>query len=594
MQNLPPHLKQYIVDQNYNKYTYRDHAVWRCTLRQLKSFLFQNAHSCYASGLEKTGISTDCIPRISDISEHLKNYGWQAVPVSGFIPPAAFMELQALGFLPIASEIRSLDQITYTPAPDIIHEAAGHAPILIDPHFSEYLQNYAQVASKAIINKEDIKLYQAIRILSDLKESATSSPKNINQAEKNLKQATDQMKQPSEAALLARMNWWTAEYGLIGDLKSPKIYGAGLLSSLFESQHALTPQVKKISFSLECLNYSYDITKPQQQLFVVESFPSLSQALKDMEKTMAFYQGGTYGLKLAKRSQTVNTLEYNSGLQVAGILSDYKEQKAQPIYINLQGPVQLCYQGKVIPGHDKKRHPQGFGSPIGQVKNFNKCLSQASQTELERLGFKVKDEGPLLQGLQIKYLTGHRVHLSFQSGVEVKGRAISMHCKDYTPLIITFKDCQVSYKEEVLFHLDWGEFDMAVGDSIVSVFSGPSDRKAYGPIDSFVSSKKPSFIQAVDHSKAKTLENLYAKVRHLRQENPTKLHLFKNVLDALEDFPDEWLLRLEILEASYHEGLPEVSCSWQEDLKMKLKELIQTNEQHAKMIRNGCRMALNK
>ena len=93
MQNLPPHLKQYIVDQNYNKYTYRDHAVWRCTLRQLKSFLFQNAHSCYASGLEKTGISTDCIPRISDISEHLKNYNWQAVPVSGFIPPAAFMEL---------------------------------------------------------------------------------------------------------------------------------------------------------------------------------------------------------------------------------------------------------------------------------------------------------------------------------------------------------------------------------------------------------------------------------------------------------------------------------------------------------------------
>ena len=295
--NLPIHLKKYIVDQNHDRYTAKDHAVWRCVLRQLKHFLLENAHECYKNGLDKTGISIESIPKIADISFKLEKYGWRALPVSGFIPPAAFMELQALGFLPVASDIRTLEQITYTPAPDIIHETAGHAPILIDPSFTEYLRSYAQVAYKAIINKEDLDLYQAIRTLSDIKESSDSSNDEIKQAEDDLKEATEKMGNPSEAALLARMNWWTAEYGLIGNMQSPKIYGAGLLSSIAESSDALTPKVKKIPFSLKCLEYSYDITKPQPQLFVVDSFETLTKALKDIEKTMAFYRGGIYGLK---------------------------------------------------------------------------------------------------------------------------------------------------------------------------------------------------------------------------------------------------------------------------------------------------------
>ena len=95
MELLPSHLKKYVVEQNYEKYSPVDHAVWRFILRQLKSFLSKHAHECYLEGLQKTGIEIERIPKISDISEKLSKFGWRAIPVSGFIPPAAFMELQS-------------------------------------------------------------------------------------------------------------------------------------------------------------------------------------------------------------------------------------------------------------------------------------------------------------------------------------------------------------------------------------------------------------------------------------------------------------------------------------------------------------------
>ena len=593
--NLPIHLRGYVVNQNYDKYTAKDHAVWRCTLRQLRHFLLKNAHECYKDGLDKTGISTESIPKISDISRKLENYGWKALPVSGFIPPAAFMELQALGFLPIASDIRTLKQITYTPAPDIVHEAAGHAPILINSSFAKYLGSYAQVAYKAIINKEDLDLYQAIRILSDIKESSTSSDDEIKQAENNLKEATEKMGDPSEAALLARMNWWTAEYGLIGDMKSPKVYGAGLLSSISESQEALTSKVKKIPFSLKCLEYSYDITKPQPQLFVVDSFETLTKTLKDMEKTMAFYRGGSYGLEIAKKSQTVNTVECNSGLQICGTLINYKVEQSEPIFIQMQGPTQLCYKKQVIPGHDKKRHPHGFSCPVGKLKGYNQCLSEWSN--LEPLGLKKENRDltteKRINSLQIKYylLKPNKVQLLFQSGIKVSGIPICLQeTEDKIPLIITFKDCTVSYYDEVLFDPSWGEFDMAIGSSICSVFSGPSDRKAYGETDTFLNQKKePTKTQS---EKERQLYHLYFQVRHIRLNlnnlKNTSSQL-KEILDiSKKDFKEDWLLPLEVFELSCR---IHPTPDWQKSLRERLIELSLSHKNHAQMIHTGMEIA---
>src|SRR5436190_22992070 len=93
---LPVHLHPFIVDQNYERYTPEDQAVWRYIMRQLRGFLSQHAHESYLQGLSKTGILIDQIPRIEDIDERLEEIGWGAVAVSGFIPPGAFMEFQAL------------------------------------------------------------------------------------------------------------------------------------------------------------------------------------------------------------------------------------------------------------------------------------------------------------------------------------------------------------------------------------------------------------------------------------------------------------------------------------------------------------------
>ena len=217
-------------------------ALYNATIER---FLTSNAHEAYLDGLMNTGLSIETIPHIEEMNRALNKFGWSAIPISGFIPPAAFMEFQSLGVLPIASDIRTIDHILYTPAPDIVHESAGHAPILIDSEFSRYLRQYAEVATKAIFCKEDLEMYDAIRNLSDIKEHPESTTEQIKQAEVQLEKISKTIRFVSEAAYLSRMNWWTAEYGLIGDVRNPKIFGAGLLSSIGESRSCLKENVKK-------------------------------------------------------------------------------------------------------------------------------------------------------------------------------------------------------------------------------------------------------------------------------------------------------------------------------------------------------------
>ena len=104
----------------------------------------------------------------------LKEIGWAAVSVDGFIPPNAFMEFQAYNVLVIASDMRTINHIEYTPAPDIIHEAAGHAPIIANPEYAEYLRRFGEIGSKAISSAKDYEMYEAIRLLSILKENPNS------------------------------------------------------------------------------------------------------------------------------------------------------------------------------------------------------------------------------------------------------------------------------------------------------------------------------------------------------------------------------------------------------------------------------------
>lgn len=341
MREIPGHLLRYTAEQDYSVYTFEDQAVWRFIMRQLFQYLKDHAHPVYVDGLKKTGISIDTIPNISEMDNMLSNFGWRAVPVSGFIPPAAFMSFQAHRILPIACEMRSIENILYTPAPDIVHEAAGHAPILIDKDFTTYLSAYSEVAQKAIISSEDIALYEAIRDLSDIKENSNSTPDEVKTAEKHLSKTANAMTYVSEAQLLGRMNWWTAEYGLIGELSNPKLFGAGLLSSIGEARNALN-KPKLIEFDIKCLDFSYDITEQQPQLFVAKNFGTLVSALKEMGQSMAFSLGGNEGLKKAKRAKSVCTVELSNGNFYSGIVEDYSLSDAENILsLDMKAPCLL-------------------------------------------------------------------------------------------------------------------------------------------------------------------------------------------------------------------------------------------------------------
>ena len=568
---IPPHLKRYVVEQDYSRYTPVDQAVWRHIMQKLTAFLQSHAHPCYLSGLTNTGISIEEIPRVEVISHKLEEFGWRAISVSGFIPPAAFMELQSLGFLPIASDMRSVDHMEYTPAPDIVHEAAGHAPILIEPEFAAYLKAYAQVARRAILSSEDIAQYEAIRLLSDLKEDPNSTTEQVQAAEANLNQVSSSMTFVSEAALLGRMNWWTAEYGLIGPIENPKIFGAGLLSSIGEAKACFEPRVKKLPLTVECVNFSYDITEQQPQLFVTPDFAHLSQVLEDLAKTLAYRVGGRPSLEKARRAKCVNTVELNSGLQISGDLNSWIEKTQNlaheilnvesllPIYLRFQGPVQLSENGHELDGQGVAQHAQGFGCPLGFLQDSHKCLSEFSAAELKAIGLTI----------------GSIARLKFASGIELRGLVsqLTRSQKSTRLMIITFKNCSVTLADQTLFDPAWGVYDMAVGSTVPSVFGGAADREAFGETHDFIAKQIPrkqwSKLALYKHS-------LYQNVRDIRHglrvhgPSPELSDRAEAVLEKIEsDFPHEWLLRVELQELSRR--LP--SRNWAARVDLELQNL---------------------
>ena len=534
---LPAHLRQFVVSQDYDNYTPVDHAVWRYVMRKNLAYLSKVADASYLKGLEKTGITIDSIPNIKDMNTILGKIGWGCVCVDGFLPPSSFMEFQAYKVLVIAADIRQIEHIEYTPAPDILHEAAGHAPIIADPTYAEYLRLFGEIGSKAISSAQDFELYEAIRHLSIIKEDPNTEKKEIVQAEKDIELIQSNMGQPSEMAQIRNLHWWTVEYGLIGDLNQPKIYGAGLLSSIGESESCLKEEVKKIPYSIEAAQQAFDITEPQPQLYVTPSYTHLTQVLEEFANTMALRNGGLEGLQKAIASNNICTVEYSSGLQVSGIFNNVISENGQIVYLSTSSPTALAWQNKELVGHDKSYHAHGFSSPVGLLKNMSMPLENMSIDELMSLEIEV----------------GKQVSLEFESGVNVKGKLINLlkNRKDLI-MILSFEDCRVSYNNEILFQPEWGTYDMAVGESIVSVFSGAADMTVFSKDNPFV----PSEMTHKIHYDEKRLElhKLYQIIRDVRENKADKQEL-SSVWQELLNHPKDWLAAVEILEISSDDSL---------------------------------------
>lgn len=443
-----------------------DHAGWRFILKISKAFFASHAHPMYVAGLERTGISSERIPLIEEMDAKLTLFGWRAVPVCGFIPPSVFMEFLSLGILPIACDMRQAGHLAYTPAPDIVHEAAGHAPIIADPEYAAYLKRYGEISRKAIHSARDWDLYLAIRGLSDVKEDPRSTAAEIQSAQDKLDAAIAAVDHVSEATELARMSWWTIEYGLIGTLDSSRIYGAGLLSSVGESYQCLGPDVRKIPLTLDCIRQGYDITKPQPQLFVAPDFATLTRVLDELAETMAFRRGGVEGLRRARMAAAVTTTVFDNGLQISGIVEDFDEgEGSAPAWIRYRGPIQLARGDRELQGH-----------------------------------------GAGLRVMSVTARPGERLHFG----------------QSDSPFLC--------------------------GAKVLSVFGGAADRGRYlEAIGGFDQPPGRPKTNLTDENRA--LNALYAEVRALRDRPTDVRERIQEIHAALSrGFPEEWLLRYELLE----------------------------------------------
>lgn len=570
---LPKHLRQFIVEQHYEKYTPIDQAVWRYVMRQNYSYLKHVAYYPYIKGLQRAGLSIEYIPDLQTMNDNLGKIGWGAVTVDGFIPPAAFMEYQAYRVLVIAADIRQINHIEYTPAPDIIHESAGHAPIIADTDYNNYLSYFGSIGAKAMFSSKDFELYEAIRKLSILKEAVNADEEEIALAEKTLRHIADNMGEPSEMALLGRLHWWTVEYGLIGTLENPKIYGAGLLSSIGESATCINPDIKKIWYNLDTINYQYDITQQQPQLFVTPTFQNLIDVLEAFADTMAFRRGGAESILKAIECKNPATAVYSSGLQLTGTFTDIGLSKADELtFVKTTGPSALAFNGKQLLGHGKDYHAAGFSSPVGKLKGAAKPLEEHNLIELELAGI----------------FEGKQAELTFESGINVSGLVKEIVVRESKVILIVFENCTV--KEDngnILFKPEWGTYDMAIGEKIISVFNGAADKDAFEEII-FVSKEQT---HKVTYDEAtQQLHTLYQKVRSIR-ENQSGYEELASIFKALKTaHRTDWLCALEILEIVYHKQL---DPAFEKELRIHLEMKAATEPDHAKLINDGLHVIAN-
>lgn len=568
LDRLPAHLQQYIKPQNYDDYTPINQAVWRYVMRKNVDYLSKVAHNSYLEGLKKTGISIDSIPNMYGMNRILEEIGWAAVAVDGFIPPAAFMEFQAFNVLVIASDIRQLEHIEYTPAPDIIHEGAGHAPIIANPEYAEYLRRFGEIGCKAISSSHDYDIYEAIRELSILKEAEGTPKEKIEEVEKRVDDLQNADVKPSEMAQIRNLHWWTVEYGLIGTVEDPKIYGAGLLSSIGESKSCMTNAVEKIPYTIEAAKKEFDITKPQPQLFVTRDFAHLSLVLEEFANKMALRKGGLEGIQKLIDSRNLGTIEFSTGIQISGNFTNVIEHEGKPVYIQSKGKTALSSREKELVGHGVSAHTDGFGSPIGKLKGINLAIEDMSPRDLRAYAI----------------YEGENTSLEFEGGVKVEGEIITgTRNLQGKIILISFKNCTVTYNDEVLFQPEWGQYDMAVGKEIISAFAGPADHNSF---DLITHTPNTTTIKSKKTDEREELESLYKAVRNIRNGENTKFSLNAAFDIVKKHHPNDWLLSVEIYELAITD-YPKLAA----EVNVRLKQIKQDRPEVAHLIDDGIEMS---
>ena len=229
------------IGQNYGGYTAENQETWRVLYDRQMAYLANNASEVYLSGARSINLVRDHIPYLEgpqSVNTFLMPLtGWQSKAVPGYLPAKAFFACLARREFPTTIVIRSRESIDYLPEPDIFHDIFGHVPLHADPIFADFLQTYG----KAAVSTDD----------------------------------------PHHTERLARLFWFTVEFGLIREGGRNRLYGSGLISSPGESAHALdSKDVDRRPFDLETVcNTSFEIDHYQPILYVLESFDQLRDAM---------------------------------------------------------------------------------------------------------------------------------------------------------------------------------------------------------------------------------------------------------------------------------------------------------------------------
>ena len=223
-----------VIAQEWESYSAQDHAIWRQLFERQSRLLVGRACDEFLTGLDQLGVCADGIPdfrRLNDVLE--RTTGWQIVAVPGLISEAAFFGHMAERRFVATRWIRSPAQMDYLQEPDIFHDVFGHVPLLTNPAFADYLQAYGRGGLKAL--------------------------------------------RLGALDMLARLYWYTVEFGLLRTANGPRIYGAGIMSSKGESIYCLDDaKPNRIAFDLKrILRTRYRIDDFQETYFVIDSFEQL-------------------------------------------------------------------------------------------------------------------------------------------------------------------------------------------------------------------------------------------------------------------------------------------------------------------------------
>jgi phenylalanine-4-hydroxylase len=231
--------------QDWDAYTPEAHDVWGILYRRRMDELACTGSRVFLGGAAAIGLRPDRVPDLDDVNRRLQpRTGWRAVPVGGFIPARAFFGCLAERTFPTTVIVRPREQMDYLPEPDIFHDVFGHVPLHADPVFADFLQAFGRTAARAE-REEDV-------------------------------------------TAMARLFWFTVEFGLVREEGEVKVYGSGLISSAGDAANALGPACDRRPFSLDAvMAQPFEIDRFQDVLFVVESFDQLFAAVEEAGQRLA-------------------------------------------------------------------------------------------------------------------------------------------------------------------------------------------------------------------------------------------------------------------------------------------------------------------